>query len=119
MDHLGEDIPRPDGYHVLLKLFVPSEFYKTVEGTETELFIPQETREKTIYNCMKGLVLALGPDCYQPEKFKNWNKRSVGDWVIFVPNEGTLFYCKGVPLRFIPEERIFGPTRLDSEITRD
>lgn len=108
MTHLGEDCPRSDGYHVLLKLLVPAEFYKNEEGTQTEIVIPQEFREKTIYTCMTGLVLNFGPDCYKPEKFKNWNKREIGDWVIFRPNEGTLFYCKGVPLRFVPEEHIFG-----------
>ncbi len=99
--YLGDDIPRPDGHHLLVKV------YTDESVSEGGVFIPEEIRARSASMSMVGLVLSMGPDCYMPEKFKNWNRRSIGDWVVFVPNEGTLFYCKDLPLRFIPDDRIY------------
>lgn len=111
-EYLGDDIPKPDGHHLLVKIFTEEE---TTDGGIT---IPEEVRHRMISISMVGLVLSMGPDCYMPEKFKNWNRRSVGDWVIFVPNEGTLFFCKDLPLRFIPDDRIYCKTNHPEFIKR-
>lgn len=99
--YLGNDIPRPDGHHLLVKVYTDESI------SAGGILIPEEIRARSASLSMVGLVLSMGPDCYMPEKFKNWNRRSIGDWVVFVPNEGTLFYCKDLPLRFIPDDRIY------------
>lgn len=111
MDFLGDDLPRPDSYHLIVKIFNKPE--KTGYLLNTD-----KSRDADCYASMAGLVLAMGPDCYSSEKFKNWNKRSVGEWVIFVPGEGTLFKCKGMYLRFISDDRIFCKTNNPELITR-
>lgn len=112
MEYLGDDLPRPDSYHFLLKIFTKEE--KTGGG----ILLTDDIRENQNRVCMVGLILAMGPDCYNSERFKNWNKRSVGDWVLFVPGEGTLFQCKGVTLRFVADDRIFCKTNCPELITR-
>jgi co-chaperonin GroES (HSP10) len=112
INHLGDDLPRPDSYHFLLKIFTKEE--KTNGG----ILLTDDLRENQNRVCMVGLILAMGPDCYNSERFKNWNKRSVGDWVLFVPGEGTLFQCKGIPLRFVADDRIFCKTNSPELITR-
>ena len=112
MAYLGDDLPRPDSYHFILKIFTKEK--KTSGG----VILTDDVRENQNRICMVGLILAMGPDCYNSERFKNWNKRSVGDWVLFVPGEGTLFQCKGVPLRFVADDRIFCKTDHPELITR-
>lgn len=119
MAYLGDDVPRPDGPHVLLKLHVPEEMHKTADGQESGIIIPESVREETIYNKIVGLVLDIGPDCYQGERFKNWQRCAVGDWVLFRPNEGTRFNYKGVPLRFVYEERLYCRIQDPSAVNRD
>jgi co-chaperonin GroES (HSP10) len=118
-DYLGEGCPRADGYHFVLKVYVPEQFHKTADGTLTSIAIPDSVREETVYKNIVGLVLDIGPDCYKPEKFKNFTKRDIGDWVIFPPNCGTLFYYDGVPLRFVPEENILAKVNDPSKVSRD
>lgn len=119
MDHLGEELPRPYGPHVLLKLYVPEEMARKSDGSESGILLPESVREDAIYSQIVGLVLAIGPACYQEERFKYWERCFLGQWVIFRPNEGTRFSCKGVPLRYVYEDRLLSSVKDPSKISRD
>ena len=62
MGRLGEDLPRPYGPHVLLKL------YTREETTEGGIMLPESVREEAVYQGMVGMVLALGPNAYTGEE---------------------------------------------------
>lgn len=119
MTHLKGQLPRADGYHMVLKIFVPEKFMKQADGTMSSIEIPEAVREDAIYRSMVGLVLHIGPDCYKPEKFKNWTQRQVGDWVVFVPNSGSFIKYDDIPLRYVPEEHILGEAPDPSKFSRD
>jgi co-chaperonin GroES (HSP10) len=119
IDHLGEDLPIADGFRVLLKLYTKDEKLKTIEGIETSLYTAPSAQKEETYTTIVGLVLAIGPDAYAGEKFQNWNKCKVGDWVLFPRNEGTRFLCKGVPLRWVAEDTIGIKIKNPATITLD
>jgi hypothetical protein len=104
--YLNEDVPRPLGPQLLLKLYVPEQQLRLKDGTRTSLFTTESAREEHIYQSLTGLVLALGPECYKADSFKNWHQPTVGQWVVFRPNSGVRFNYKGVPLRFVYDDSV-------------
>jgi co-chaperonin GroES (HSP10) len=100
MAELGE-CPRPYGPHLLLKIRIPPEFSKNI-------IIPDEAREKWHYGGIVGMVLAIGPDCYKPDRFKNYDQPKVGDWVIYRFGQGQKFFKRRVPLIYLTEDDILG-----------
>jgi hypothetical protein len=109
-NQLGYEAPRPCGYYVLIKLYIRPEEMKTIktaEGKEVTLYAPDTVRVEDRYISIAALVLALGPDCYQHERFKHsgpWCKP--GDWVLIPRNEGTQFLYNEHPVHLIPDDRI-------------
>ena len=70
-------LPQPKGWRLVVLPF------KMKEKTKGGLFIGQDTLERQQVGSTCGLVLAMGPHCYDKEKFPEgpWCKK--GDWVIF------------------------------------
>jgi co-chaperonin GroES (HSP10) len=112
MRRLGEGLPRPYGPHVLLKL------YTREETTQGGVVLPDSVREEAVYQGMTGMVLAIGPDAWQGEEFKHWQKPEVGTWVLFKPNSGVRFNDKNVPLRFVFDDAVLAPLQNPAWITR-
>ena len=73
---------------------------------------------EAVYQGMVGMVLALGPDAYTGEEFRNWHKPCVKDWVLFRPNSGVRFNDKDVPLRFVFDDCVLAPLQNPACITR-
>ena len=71
-------LPVPTGWRMLILPF------KMKEKTKGGLYLGQETLERQQVGSTCGLVLAMGPDCYNDkERYPEgpWCKK--GDWVIF------------------------------------
>lgn len=122
---LGFEPPRPAGYHMLIKLYIRPEEYKTIvreDGTEAKIYLSDTHRFEDQYRTCVALVIAQGPECYKDrkgEKFIEGPWCKVGDWVVFPRHEGTRFVYKGVPMFFIPDDRIFGTVMDPQDVTRD
>ena len=101
MQHLGDGLPRPYGPHLLLKL------YTREETTEGGIVLPDSVREEAVYQGLVGMVLAIGPDAYKGEEFRNWQSPCIKDWVLFRPNSGVRFNYQDVPLRFVFDDCVY------------
>lgn len=75
----------PPGYRVLIKI-------KEVEETSTGgIIIPESTRDRYDYTTGEGIVVKMGPDCFQGKAFPSgqpWCKP--GDHVMFTSYSGCL-----------------------------
>ena len=71
-------LPRPTGWRLLVLPF------KMPEKTKGGLYLGQDTLERQQVASTCGLVLEMGPHCYDKEKFPEgpWAKK--GDWVVVV-----------------------------------
>ena len=79
----SEKLPKPTGWRMLVLPF------KMPEKTRGGLYLGQDTLERQQVASTCGLVLAMGPHCYDKEKFPEgpWCKK--GDWVIFARYAGS------------------------------
>ena len=120
---LGFEPPRPAGYHMLIKLYIRPEKLKSLigpDGKELTLYTPDTVRAEDQFRTCVALVMSHGPDCYKdPQKFPLGPWCKVGDWVVFPRHEGTRFVYKGVPMFFIPDDRIFGTVLDPQDVTRE
>ena len=60
----SEKLPKPTGWRILVLPF------KLPEKTKGGLYLGQETLERQQVGSTCGLVLEMGPHCYDKEKFK-------------------------------------------------
>jgi co-chaperonin GroES (HSP10) len=116
--------PRMAGYFLAVKMYVSIDdtatFRDPKTGVETLIIKPDVVKNMERWHSCVGLVVALGPDCYTHEKFKHsgpWCK--VGDWIVFPRHEGRHFLYRGVPIYFIPDDRIYCIVDDPSYIHRD
>ena len=81
----SDKLPIPTGWRILLLPF------KMKEKTKGGLILGQETLEKQQVASQCGLVLSMGPHCYDKEKFPEgpWCKK--GDWVVFARYAGSRY----------------------------
>lgn len=117
--HVKGEVPRVDGYHLLLKVYVGK------DKTDGGIVLTDEIRETNVYRCIVGMVLAKGPKAFEKidsngnKYFDEWLKCEVGDWVIFKPNAGCSFkYCE-VPMRFVPDDQILATVTHPQYVMRD
>lgn len=118
-ESLGFTLPRPCGYKVLLKMWIPEEVVKrTIDedgnrilGADGKpiIIIPESTQETMRnhqkYTCFVGLVLAIGPEAYKGSRFKGFYCKP-GDFVIIEKNSGLTYGFKGMPVISIDDDRI-------------
>jgi co-chaperonin GroES (HSP10) len=109
-EQLDFEPPKPCGYYILVKLYIRPEEMKTItteDGKEVTLYAPDSVRAEDRFRTCTALVLALGPECYKGENFKEsgpWCK--AGDWVVIPRNEGTQIMYNEHVVHLIPDDRI-------------
>ena len=96
----SDKLPKPTGWRMLLLPF------KMKEKTKGGLILGQETLEKQQVASQCGLVLAMGPHCYDKEKFPEgpWCKK--GDWVIFARYAGSRIQIDGGEIRMLNDDEV-------------
>lgn len=104
VQHVNGNLPRPDGFQVLLKIFTPN------ETTEGGLLLADKTRKDETYRSIVGLVLDKGPVAFKKLNkeiniYEEWHKCEIGDWVIFRPNAGSFFKYRDIPMQSVSDER--------------
>jgi chaperonin GroES len=96
----SDKLPIPTGWRILLLPF------KMKEKTKGGLILGQETLEKQQVASQCGLVLSMGPHCYDKEKFPEgpWCKK--GDWVVFARYAGSRIQIDGGEVRLLNDDEV-------------
>ena len=96
----SDKLPKPTGWRILLLPF------KMKEKTKGGLILGQETLEKQQVASQCGLVLSMGPHCYDKEKFPEgpWCKK--GDWVVFARYAGSRIQIDGGEVRLLNDDEV-------------
>ena len=95
-----ERMPQPTGWRMLVLPF------KMPEKTKGGLFLGAETLERQQVASTCGLVLSMGPHCYDKEKFPEgpWCKK--GDWVVFARYAGSRIQIDGGEVRLLNDDEV-------------
>jgi chaperonin GroES len=103
-------LPKPTGWRMLVLPF------KMPEKTKGGLFLGQETLERQQVGSTCGLVLAMGPHCYDKEKFPEgpWCKK--GDWVIFARYAGSRIQIDGGEVRLLNDDEVLATIEKPEDI---
>ena len=93
-------LPVPTGWRMIVLPF------KMPEKSKGGLYFGQDTLEKQQVASTCGLVLAMGPHCYDKEKFPEgpWCKK--GDWVIFARYAGSRIQIDGGEVRILNDDEV-------------
>ena len=93
-------LPNPTGWRMLILPF------KMGEKTKGGVVLADETIERSQVASTCGLVLRMGPYCYNKEKFPEgpWCKK--GDWVIFARYAGSRIMIDGGEVRLLNDDEI-------------
>jgi len=80
--------------------------FKMPEKTKGGLFLGQDTLERQQVGSTCGLVLAMGPHCYDEDKFPEgpWCKK--GDWIIFARYAGSRIQIDGGEVRLLNDDEV-------------
>jgi chaperonin GroES len=93
-------LPRPTGWRLLVLPF------RMPEKTKGGIFLAQDAVERQQVASTCGLVLEMGPHCYDKEKFPEgpWCKK--GDWVIFAKYAGSRIQIDGGEVRLLNDDEV-------------
>ena len=93
-------LPEPTGWRILILPF------KMKEKTKGGLYLGQDTlvRQQVGSNC--GMVLKMGSQCYDKERYPEgpWCKQ--GDWVIFARYAGSRIQIDGGEVRLLNDDEV-------------
>ena len=103
-------LPNPTGWRMLILPF------KMGEKTKGGVVLADETIERSQVASTCGLVLRMGPYCYNKEKFPEgpWCKK--GDWVIFARYAGSRILIDGGEVRLLNDDEILATIDNPSDI---
>ena len=93
-------LPNPTGWRMLILPF------KMGEKTKGGVVLADETIERSQVASTCGLVLRMGPYCYDKQKFPEgpWCKK--GDWVIFARYAGSRILIDGGEVRLLNDDEV-------------
>ena len=93
-------LPQPTGWRMLVLPF------KMNEKTKGGVLLQQETIERQQVGSNCGMVLKMGDQCYDKERYPEgpWCKK--GDWVIFARYAGSRIQIDGGEVRLLNDDEI-------------
>ena len=93
-------LPKPTGWRILVLPF------KLPEKTRGGIYLGAPTLERQQVASTCGLVLEMGPHCYDKEKFPEgpWCKKR--DWVIFARYAGSRIQIDGGEVRLLNDDEV-------------
>ena len=103
-------LPIPTGWRMIVLPF------KMPEKTKGGLYLGQDTLERQQVASTCGLVLEMGPHCYDKEKFPEgpWCKK--GDWVIFARYAGSRIKIDGGEIRLLNDDEVLATVENPEDI---
>ena len=93
-------LPPPTGWRMLVLPF------KANSKTKGGLYLSEQSIERSQVASTCGLILAMGPHCYDKGKFPEgpWCKK--GDWVIFARYAGSRILIDGGEVRLLNDDEV-------------
>jgi len=94
------NLPKPTGWRMIVLPF------KMKDKTKGGIHITESTLERQQVASTCGLVLAMGPNCYDKGKFPEgpWCKK--GDWVMFARYAGSRIQIDGGEVRLLNDDEV-------------
>ena len=94
-------LPKPTGWRILILPF------KMPEKTKGGIIFGQDTLEKQQVGSTCGLVLEMGPDCYNDkDRYPEGPRCKKGDWVIFARYAGSRIQIDGGEVRLLNDDEV-------------
>lgn len=122
-EEIGENIIRPEGSYILVRIYETEEFRNAEKVDENFLkingiFVSREHKELKTFEYRCGRVLAFGPRAFHGSYFHPSEPRfKHGDWVQFERYRIAHSPINGIPLGYIQDIAILGtvkdPDKLD------
>ena len=106
----SDKLPNPTGWRILVLPF------KMPEKTKGGLYFGQDTLERQQVASTCGLVLAMGPHCYDKDKFPEgpWCKK--GDWIILARYAGSRIQIDGGEVRLLNDDEVLATIEKPEDI---
>ena len=103
-------LPNPTGWRILVLPF------KQKEKTSGGIYLADETVERSQVASTCGLVLSMGPHCYDKERYPEgpWCKK--GDWVIFARYAGSRIKIDGGEIRLLNDDEVLATVENPEDI---
>ena len=97
-----DKLPNPTGWRMIVLPF------KMREKTKGGIVLAETTLEKQQVASQCGLVLRMGPHCYDKERYPEgpWCKK--GDWIIFARYAGSRIKIDGGEIRLLNDDEVLG-----------
>ena len=94
-------LPRPTGWRILVLPF------KMKEKTKGGVILAEDTLDRQQIASQVGLVLAMGPQCYQDkERYPEGPWCKVNNWVMFARYAGSRVKIEGGEMRMLNEDEV-------------
>jgi|TARA_R100001163_G_scaffold62600_1_gene53533 chaperonin GroES len=104
-------LPQPTGWRILVLPF------KMDEKTKGGLLITESVLERQQVGSQCGLVLAMGPQCYNDkERYPNGPWCKVNDWVVFARYAGSRIQIEGGEVRLLNEDEVLATVKNPEDI---
>ena len=102
--------PKPTGWRILVLPF------KQKEKTKGGVILSDVTVEKSQVASTCGLVLDMGPHCYDKERYPEgpWCKK--GDWIIFARYAGSRIKIDGGEIRLLNDDEVLATVENPEDI---
>ena len=109
-DKEASKLPKPTGWRLLV---LP---YKAKEKTRGGIYLADESIERSQVASTCGLVLDMGPHCYDKEKFPEgpWCKKK--DWIIFARYAGSRIQIDGGEVRLLNDDEVLATVENPEDI---
>ena len=103
-------LPTPTGWRILVLPF------KQKEKTKGGILLADETVERSQVASTCGLVLRMGPHCYDKERYPEgpWCKK--GDWIIFARYAGSRIKIDGGEIRLLNDDEVLATVENPEDI---
>ena len=103
-------LPQPTGWRMLVLPF------KMKEKTKGGLILAESALERQQVESQCGLVLRMGPHCYDKERYPEgpWCKK--GDWIIFARYAGSRIKIDGGEIRLLNDDEVLATVENPEDI---
>ena len=103
-------LPIPTGWRILVLPF------KQKDRTKGGIIMTDSTIEKSQVASTCGLVLDMGPHCYDKERYPEgpWGKK--GDWIIFARYAGSRIKIDGCEIRLLNDDEVLATVENPEDI---
>ena len=107
----SEKLPKPTGWRIIVLPF------KMNDKTKGGVLMTESTLERQQIGSQCGLVLAMGPLCYNDkERYPEGPWCKVNDWVVFARYAGSRIQIEGGEIRLLNDDEILATVQNPEDI---